>query len=79
MCKGTRFAKLNMEIRVVVCIMVVDFCIKFHVIYIYFYIAYYYKYLRGRHWKYVRNFRVQELKSTRWLYNTGNLGLQFMC
>jgi len=48
-----------MEIRAMVCIMVVNFCIKFHVICIYFYIAYYYNYLRGKHWKYVKNFRVQ--------------------
>ena len=59
MFKGTSFKKMNMEIRAMVCIMVVNFCIKFHVICIYFYIAYYYNYLRGKHWKYVKNFRVQ--------------------
>jgi hypothetical protein len=54
MFKRPSFAKLNTEIPAVLCIMVVDFCIKF-----YFYIAYYDNYIHVKHWEYVKNFCVQ--------------------
>jgi hypothetical protein len=51
--EDTSSVDLNMKIRALACIMIVDFCILFPLTYIYFYIAYYFIYLHARHWKYV--------------------------